>query len=62
VLGSFQAALVASVIVILGSVIVLSFTPSIVRSSSPALFLAGGCVSLGVCLGLYARLLLGHVA
>ena len=62
VIRSFQAALVASVIVILGSVIVLALTPSIVRSSSPALVLAGGCVSLGFCLGLYARLLLGHVA
>ena len=62
VLSSFQAALIASVIVILGSVIVLSFTPAIVRGSSPALFLAGGCISLGVCLALYARLLLGHVA
>lgn len=62
VLRTFQAALVASVFVILGSVIVLSFTPAIVRGSSPALFLAGGCISLGVCLALYARLLLGHVA
>jgi hypothetical protein len=63
VLRTFQSALGASVFVILGSVIVLSFTPAIVRSgSSPALFLAGGCISLGVCLALYARLLLGHVA
>jgi hypothetical protein len=62
VLRTFQAALVASVLVILGSVIVLSFTPLIVRHSDAALFLAGGCVALGGCLGLYARLLLGHVA
>lgn len=62
VLRTFQVALVASVLVILASVIVLSFAPLIVRSGFPALFLAGGCVSLGVCLALYARLLLGHVA
>lgn len=63
VVRTFQAALGASVFVILGSVVVLSFTPAIVRSSSsPAWFLAGGCVALGVCLALYARLLLGHVA
>jgi hypothetical protein len=62
VIRTFQSALVASVIVILGSVIVLAVTPAIARGSSPALVLAGGCVALGVCLGLYARLLLGHVA
>ena len=59
---TFQAALLASVLVILGSVIVLSFTPLIVRHDAAALFLALGCLSLGGCLGLYARLLLGHVA
>ena len=62
VVRTFQAALGASVFVILGSVIVVAFTPAIVRSSTPAWFLAGGCVALGVCLALYARLLLGHVA
>ena len=62
VLRTFQVGLVASVLVILGSVIVLSFAPLIVRSGLAALFLAAGCVSLGVCLGLYGRLLLGHVA
>ena len=62
VLRTFQVGLVASVLVILGSVIVLSFAPLIVRSGFGALFLAAGCVSLGVCLGLYGRLLLGHVA
>ena len=62
VIRTFQAALGASVFVILGSVIVLSFTPAIARGGSPAWFLAGGCISLGVCLALYARLLLGHVA
>jgi hypothetical protein len=62
VLRTFQAALGASVFVILGSVIVLSFTPLIVRHDEAVLFLAAGCISLGVCLGLYARLLLGHVA
>ena len=62
VLRTFQASLIASVFVILGSVIVLSFTPAIARGGSPALVLAGGCVALGVCLALYARLLLGHVA
>jgi hypothetical protein len=62
VLRTFQAALGASVFVILGSVIVLAFTPAIVRGSSPVMFLLAGCVSLGGCLALYARLLLGHVA
>lgn len=62
VVRTFQAALLASVLVILGSVIVLSFTPLIVRHDAAALFLALGCLSLGGCLGLYARLLLGHVA
>ena len=62
VIRTFQSALLASVIVILGSVIVLALTPSIARSGSPVLVLVAGCVSLGFCLGLYARLLLGHVA
>ncbi|HWC73488.1 MAG TPA: hypothetical protein VG454_06085 [Gemmatimonadales bacterium] len=62
VLRTFQVALVASVIVILGSVIVLAFAPVIVRTPLVALVLGIGCVSLGVCLGLYARLLLGHVS
>jgi len=61
-LRTFQVALVASVLVILASVIVLSFAPLIVRSGAPALFLAAGCVALGVCLALYSRLLLGHVS
>lgn len=63
VIRTFQVALGASVLVILGSVVVLAFTPAIARSSGePAWFLIGGCVALGVCLALYARLLLGHVA
>ena len=62
VLRTFQVALVASVLVILASVIVLSFAPLIVRSGAPALFLAAGCIALGVCLALYSRLLLGHVS
>ena len=62
VLRTFQSSLVASVLVILGSVVVLSFTPLIVRHNDAAFFLAGGGLSLGGCLGLYARLLLGHVA
>jgi hypothetical protein len=57
-LWSFVFAVIASIIVIGGSVVVLAYTPDLARQTHAAHYLVAGYASFWVCLFLYGRLLL----
>ncbi len=57
-LSSFALAMVVSIAVIGGSVVVLAYTPSLAVHCRASYYLVGGYVAFCICLVLYARLLL----
>jgi hypothetical protein len=57
-LWSFVSAVVASIIVIGGSVVALAYTPNLARQAHPGYYLVAGYVAFCICLLLYGRLML----